>query len=201
MIEPRLAEPGSAIHLQLSPALAVDDASFADLCRQNPDLRIERTSEGAVIIMAPAGGDAGRRNQAIGATLYMWARADGTGTSYDSSAGFTLPNGAIRSPDAAWVTNDRLAALPPGATKGFTPLCPDFVIELRSSSDRLAAVQAKMDEYMANGARLGWLIDPIERTVHVYRPAIPVEVVDGPAQMAGDPELPGFVLPLDDVWR
>ena len=92
MIEPRLAEPGSAIHLQLSPALAVDDASFADLCRQNPDLRIERTSEGAVIIMAPAGGDAGRRNQAIGATLYMWARADGTGTSYDSSAGFTLHN-------------------------------------------------------------------------------------------------------------
>jgi len=94
-----------------------------------------------------------------------------------------------------------LAALPPGAEEGFAPLCPDFVVELRSSSDRLAAVQAKMDEYIANGARLGWLIDPIERTVYVYRPAKPVEVIVGPAQMAGDPELPGFVLPLDDVWR
>ncbi|MCC7020389.1 MAG: Uma2 family endonuclease [Ardenticatenales bacterium] len=201
MIEPRLAEPGSAIHLQLSPALSVDDASFADLCRQNPDLRIERTAEGAVIIMAPAGSTSGRRNLAIGALLYLWARADGTGTSYDSSAGFKLPNGAIRSPDAAWVTNDRLAALPPGAEEGFAPLCPDFVVELRSSSDRLTAVQAKMDEYIANGARLGWLFDPIDRTVYVYRPTRPVEVVVGPAQMAGDPELPGFVLPLDDVWR
>lgn len=201
MIEPRLAEPGSAIHLQLSPALAVDDTSFADLCRQNPDLRIERTAEGAVIIMAPAGSSSGRRNSAIVSFLYHWARADGTGTIYDSSTGFKLPNGAIRSPDAAWVTNDRLAALPPGAEDGFAPLCPDFVVELRSVSDRLAAVQAKMDEYMANGVRLGWLIDPIERTVYIYRPTRPVEILAGPAQMAGDPELSGFVLPLDDVWR
>lgn len=201
MIEPRLAEPGSSIRLQLSPALAVDDTSFADLCRQNPDLRIERTAEGAVIIMAPAGSSSGRRNSAIVSFLYQWACKDGTGTSYDSSTGFKLPSGAIRSPDAAWVTNDRLATLPPGAEDGFAPICPDFVVELRSQSDRLAAVQAKMDEYIANGARLGWLIDPIERTVHVYRPGRAIERLVDVDRVTGDPELQGFVLPLEDVWR
>lgn len=201
MIDHLVAEPGSTIEVQFSPALIVDDEAFAELCHQNPDLRIERTSEGAVIIMAPAGGESGRRNLAIGAALYTWARTDGTGTAYDSSTGFTLPNGAIRAPDAAWVANDRLAALPPGAKQGFTPLCPDFVVELRSSSDRLTTLQSKMAEYIACGARLGWLIDPAERTVHVYRPGRAVERLDGVERVAGDPELPGFVLPLDDVWR
>jgi Uma2 family endonuclease len=201
MIDHRLVEPGSIIEFQLSPALAVDDAAFAELCQQNSDLRLERTPKGTVVVMAPACGATGRRNLAIGAALYFWARTNSTGRSYDSSAGFKLPSGAIRSPDAAWVTNDRLATLPPGAEDGFAPLCPDFVVELRSQSDRLAAVQAKMDEYIANGARLGWLIDPIERTVHVYRPGRAIERLVDVDRVTGDPELQGFVLPLEDVWR
>jgi len=201
MTRPRLAEPGSALELHLDPAIVADDAAFAALCRSNDDLRLERTAQGAIVVMAPAGGASGRRNAAIAAQLYLWARADGTGTSYDSSAGFRLPNSAIRAPDAAWVATARLAALPPGAEEGFVPLCPDFVVELRSPSDRIGEVRTKMREYVANGALLGWLIDPIERTVEVYRPGRAVERVRGVDALAGDPELRGFVLRLEDVWR
>jgi Uma2 family endonuclease len=189
-----------ALVLHLGPALAVDDRQFAALVRQNPDLRLERTAEGDVLVMPPTGGGTGNRNAGITAQLWVWATRDGTGASFDSSTGFTLPNGAIRSPDAAWVSNERLRALTPEQKERFLPLCPDFVIELRSPSDGLAATQAKLDEYLANGARLGWLLDIPNRHAYVYRPGVPVERLDAPETLSADPELPGFTLTLGLIW-
>jgi Uma2 family endonuclease len=130
-----------------------------------------------------------------------WVYADGTGVGFDSSTGFTLPNGATRSPDLAWVKRERWEALTPKQRQQFPPWCPDFVLELRSPSDALVTVQAKMQEYLDNGARLGWLIDPIEKRVSIYRPQAPVECLDNPQTISGDPVLPGFVLELGRVWN
>ena len=131
----------------------------------------------------------------------LWVHAEGTGIGFDSSTGFTLPNGATRSPDLAWVKRDRWEGLTPEQRKGFAPLCPDFVIELRSPSDALEYVQAKMQEYLDNGAQLGWLIDPIEKRVYIYRPQTPVACLDNPQTISGEPVLPGFVLELGRVWN
>jgi len=191
---------GRALVLHLRPALELDDRQFAVLARQNPDLRLERTAEGDVLVMAPADGETGYRNAAITAQLWAWARRDGTGVAFDSSTGFTLPNGAIRSPDAAWVGTARLRPLTAEQRERFLPLCPDFVIELRSPSDSLTATQAKLDEYRANGARLGWLLDVPNRRVSVYRPGVPIAHLDAPATIAADPELPGFILDLTLIW-
>jgi Uma2 family endonuclease len=122
---------------------------------------------------------------------------DGTGLSFDSSTGFRLPNGAIRSPDASWVKTQRWQALTEEQRRGFAPLCPDFVMELRSATDQLSTLQDKMQEYIDNGARLGWLIDPSERRVYIYRPGLPIEQLDAPSTLNGDPVLPGFVFRLD----
>jgi Uma2 family endonuclease len=166
------------------------------------DLQIEQTAEGDLIIMAPAGGETGYRNSEIARQLANWSRQDGRGRSFDSSTGFILPNGAERAPDASWVLRERLATLTPEEKRHYLPLCPDFVVELRSPSDRLAAAQAKMGEYRANGARLGWLIDPEARRVHVYRPATAApQVLDNPTAISGDPELPGFTLDLTEIWE
>jgi Uma2 family endonuclease len=189
-----------ALVLHLGPALAVDDQQFAALVRQNPDLRFERTAEGDVLVMPPTGGVTGNRNAGITAQLWDWATRDGTGASCDSSTGFTLPNGAIRSPEAAWVSNERLRALTPEQKERFLPLCPDFVIELRSPSDSLAATQAKLEEYLANGARLGWLLDIPNRQAYVYRPGASVERLDEPDALSAEPELPGFTLTLGLIW-
>jgi Uma2 family endonuclease len=151
--------------------------------------------------MPPAGGRTSNRNIKIAARLELWAERDGTGEAFDSSGGFTLRNGALRAPDAAWVERARLEKLSSEEQERFLPLCPTFVIELRSPSDPLAAVESKMDEYLDSGARLGWLIDPIERRVHVYRPGVEVEILEQPASVAGDPELPGFVLELGAIWK
>jgi len=159
--------------LHLRPALELDERQFTALARQNPDLRLERTEEGDVLVMAPTGGDTGYRNAAITAQLWVWAMRDGTGAAFDSSTGFTLPNGATRSPDATWVRAERLRALTAEQRERFLPLCPDFVLGLRSPSDSLAATQAKMEEYLANGALLGWLLDVPSRRVSVYRPGTP----------------------------
>lgn len=189
------------LSLQLGSALRLSDAELYELCAGNPELRIERTAEGNLIVMTPAGGASGHRNLEIAAALAVWSRRDGTGVGFDSSAGFLLPNGAMRAPDAAWVLRSRLEPLSTEAKERFLPLCPDFVIELKSPSDRLSDLQAKMEEYRANGARLGWLVDPQERQVHVYRPGRAVEVLRDPAKVLGDPELPGFVLDLEPVWK
>lgn len=198
----QLAIPSSPVPLtlRLGSALRLSDDELFELCARNRELRIERTAGGDLIVMTPAGGESSHRNLEITAALAVWARRDGTGVAFDSSVGFFLPNGAMRGPDAAWVLRSRLEPLPAETRKKFLPLCPDFVVELRSPSDRLPDLQAKTEEFRENGARLGWLVDPQEKRVHVYRPARSVEVLENPTQIAGDPELPGFSLDLQPVW-
>lgn len=176
------------------------DEEFLQFCRENADWRIERSAEGDLILMPPAGGETGSRNSQLNRLLGNWAEVDGTGIVFDSSTGFTLPSGAVRAPDAAWALRGRWETLSPEERRKFPPLCPDFVVELRSPSDALDTLQAKMEEYLANGARLGWLIDPDERKVYVYRPDAEVVCLENPAQIDGDPVLPGFVLDLSRVW-
>ena len=187
--------------LRLAPVIDMSDEQFFDLCRLNPDLRLERTSQGELVIMPPTGSETGGINFKLAGVFYHWVEADGTGVGFDSSTGFTLPNGAMRSPDLAWVKREHWEGLTPEQRKVFAPLCPDFVLDLRSPSDALVTVQAKMQEYLDNGARLGWLIDPIEQKVYIYRPQAPVECLDNPQVISGDPVLPGFVLDLGRVWN
>lgn len=176
------------------------EEQFVRLCQENPELRIELTAQGELVIMAPTGMETGRRNSRLTRRLDTWAEMDGTGVAFDSSTLFTLPNGAKRSPHASWVRRERWEALPQEQRQGFGLLCPDFVVELRSPSDRLADLQEKMQEYLDNGARLGWLIDPLEKRVYVYRPGQRVEMLDDPPAVSGDPVLPGFVLPVRELW-
>ena len=150
--------------------------------------------------MGPAGWETAERNARITFRLTDWAIGNGTGRAADSSAGYLLPNGAMRSPDASWVSNERLASVTPEQRSKFLPLCPDFVIELRSPTDRLARLQDKMAEYMANGTKLGWLIDPLNRRVFVYRPGMGVETLEAPEHVSGHPVLEGFRLELGKVW-
>lgn len=178
----------------------VTDEQFLQLCRDNGDLRLELTADGELIIMAPTGGTTGSRNAEITSQLTIWTKKDGTGVSFDSSTMFCLPNGAKRSPDAAWVRRERWEALTREEQESFVPLCPDFVLELRSATDRLSVLREKLDEYIANGAQLGFLLDPKPKQVYVYRPNKPVERLDNPQTIAGDPELPGFVLDFKDIW-
>jgi Uma2 family endonuclease len=187
--------------LRLAPVIDMSDEQFFDLCQLNRDLRIERTSQGDLVIMPPTGSKTGGINFKLTGVFYHWVETDSTGVGFDSSTGFTLPNGATRSPDLAWVKRDRWEGLTPEQRKGFALLCPDFVLELRSPSDALEYVQAKMQEYLDNGAQLGRLIDPIEKKVYIYRPQTPVACLDNPQTISGDPVLPGFVLELARVWN
>jgi Uma2 family endonuclease len=175
-------------------------AEFYEFCLANRDLRIERTASGDVIVMSPAFSDTGNRNMKIAYQVANWAEQDGTGETFDSSAGFTLPNGAIRSPDAAWIKLERWNSLTENQKASFAPICPDFVIELRSASDRLTTLQDKMQEYIDNGALLGFLIDRKARTVHLYRPQQSAQILENPAEVQGDPELPGFTLIMSKIW-
>jgi Uma2 family endonuclease len=181
-------------------SVRLTDEQFHRLCQDNEDLRLELTADGELIIMAPTGGTTGVRNATIGARLTVWAEVDGTGVSFDSSTMFCLPNGAKRSPDAAWVRREKWDALSEKERESFVPLCPDFVLELRSATDSLSALQEKMQEYMANGAQFGLLLDPKSKQAYVYRPNQTVERLDNPQTIAGDPVLPGFVLDLKDIW-
>ena len=178
----------------------ITDDEFFKFCQLNRDLRIERTSDGEILIMPPTGGDTGRTNSALNGLLYSWAEQAGTGITFDSSTGFTLANRAKRSPDAAWVKRSRWDALTERQRSEFPPLCPDFVAEVRSPTDSLRTLQAKMQEYIANGALLGWLIDPIEKKVYIYRPNAEVTCLDNPKTVSGDPVLPGFVLDVQRLW-
>lgn len=152
-------------------------------------------------IMLPAGGETGSRNATLNALLWYWTRADGRGVAFDSSTGFKLPNGATYSPDAAWVERSRLTALTAKEKAEFLPLCPEFVIELRSRTDRLKPLKTKMQEYIDNGTQLGWLIDPKKRTAYVYQPGEPERPVENQSTLSGDPILPGFVLDLNEIWQ
>lgn len=174
-------------------------AQFYEFCRTNRDLRIERKANGEVVIMPPVFADTGNRNVKISAQVFNWADHNETGEVFDSSTGFTLPNGATLSPDTAWIQSDRWSALSPDEQASFAPIVPDFVIELRSSSDRLSTLQAKMVEYIENGVRLGLLIDRQSRQVHVYRPGI-ADIMEHPDVVSCEPELPGFALKMANIW-
>lgn len=151
--------------------------------------------------MVPTGAETSDGNSEINMQLRLWAKRDGTGIAFESNGGFILPNGAMRSPDASWVRRDRLANLTAGQKQRFLPLWPDFVIELRSPSDPLPPIEAKMREYAENGASLGWLVDPVERKAHLNKPVAPVETLEKPDRLAGEPVLPGFVLDLAPIWK
>ena len=185
--------------LKLSPIVDLDDDAFFDLCRANSELRMERTARGDLQIMSPAGWYSGRRNADLTAQLWTWSQGDGTGLSFDSSAGYTLPNGAIRSPDASWVLRERGESIAPDQRERFASLCPDFVAEIRSPSDSKTSLREKLREYIAQGARLGWLLDPFDGTAEVYRPGREVEVLDRPATLSGEDVLPGFVLETAEI--
>jgi len=194
-----LPENTEAVIIRPGPDQRFSDEEFAQFCGQYPELRIEMSSEGEMIIMIPVVSAGGRRNFKLTGRFFVWVEADGTGVGFDSSTGFTLPNGAKRSPDVSWIRHERWNALSDEQKDEFAPICPDFVAELRSRSDRLATLQEKMEEYLANGAKLGWLIDPLEKNVHIYRPGAGVEVLENPPEISGDPLLKGFVLKLDGI--
>jgi len=187
------------VHFEPS-RLRMNDEEFFMFCQLNPELRIERTSGGDIIVMAPTGGKTGRRNARLIAALVNWAEKDGCGQFFDSSTEFILPNGAGRAPDLSWIRNERWLTLSEKQQEQFPPLCPDFVVELRSKTDSLKSLTEKMEEYMANGAELGWLIDPLERRFHVYRPGLAAEILDDPETVSGESPLRGFVLDVRSLW-
>ena len=188
----------TAITLNLNHIIHLNDEQFYQLCQTNRDVRFERTAIGELIVMPPTGWGTGNRNGRLTQRLFNWADADGTGLAFDSSTGFTLPNGAARSPDAAWVRRERLETVNFDPAK-FLPLAPDLVVELRSATDNLEKLQAKMQEYRDNGVRLGWLIDPQNRQVEIYRLGQDVEVLQFPANLLGEDVLPGLVLDLTQI--
>lgn len=188
----------SALILNLRPTLELTEEQFFQICQNNRDLRLERTEEGELIIMPPTGWESGNRNIKLSARLEIWTDADHTGLAFDSSTAFILPNGAIRSPDASWVRRERIEALNPDPAK-FLPLAPDFAAKLRSASDNLNTLQQKMQEYLDCGVRLGWLIDPQNQQVEIYRLGQDVEVLQSPTSLSGEDILPGFVLDLAGI--
>ena len=191
----------SPIVLQMPPELQMTDKQFFEFCQVNRDLRIERNKLGEISIMAPTGSETGNRNFNIALQLGIWAEQDSTGICFDSSTGFKLSTGAERSPDACWIKVDRWNTLSPQQQQLFAPICPDFVVELRSSSDNLKPLQEKMVEYMQEpGIQLGWLIDRKHRKVYIYRPGLEVECLDNPATVNGEGVMPGFVLNMSKIW-
>ena len=180
--------------------LEMTEEQFLQLCSDNRELRMELTAKRELIIMPPASLESGWQELELARQLGNWAMQDGTGRAFGSNAGYTLPNGAVRAPDASWMPLSRWESLSRTEQRAFGRTFPDFAIELRSPSDSLAIVQAKMAEYLENGVRLGWLLDPQNRRVYVYRPSQPVDIQEEPAAVSGDPVLPGFVLDLATIW-
>src|SRR5262245_56370861 len=180
--------------------VGLTEDQFLQLCRDNSDLRIELTARKQLIIMPPSGLNSSWRNAILSAELTNWSRKDGRGIPFDSSAGFKLPNSAIRGPDASWVRRERLDVFTDEELERFGPLCSDFVAELMSPSNSLSELREKMAEYIANGSQLGWLIDPYEARVYVYRPGKAVECLENPTSISGDPVLPGFVFNVSEIW-
>ena len=191
----------TVLTFNLHPVLELTDEQFYQLCQANRDLRFERTAQGEIVIMPPTGGETGGRNASLTAQLWLWNQQTRLGKSFDSSTGFKLPNGANRSPDAAWVRRDRWDALTSEQKRKFIPLCPDFAVELKSPSDDLEDVQYKMQEYLANGLLLGWLIDPETGQVEIYRPNQELEILDNPTTLSAETVLPGFVLDLISMFE
>lgn len=178
----------------------ISDEEFENFCRHNPDLEIELTKEGELVIMPPTGGKTGIRNFSIITEFGKWLEKDQSGVAFDSSTVFRLPNGAKRSPDLSWIKNERWEKLTEKEKESFPPLCPDFVVELRSPSDSLVNLQNKMKEYIENGMVLGWLIDPTEKKIYVYRPIAEPEILENPASISGEPLLKKFTLKMKKIW-
>ncbi|MBV8885164.1 MAG: Uma2 family endonuclease [Chroococcidiopsidaceae cyanobacterium CP_BM_RX_35] len=189
----------TTLTLNLDAIVQLTDDAFYALCRANPEVKFERTSFGELIVMPPTGGETGNRNAKLTIRLGNWAEADGTGITFDSSTGFKLPNGANRSPDAAWILLTRWETLTPEQRCRFPPIAPDFVIELRSDTDSLTTTQSKMEEYIDNGVRLGWLLNPQDQQVEIYRQGQDKEVLSNPISLSGEEVLPGFVLELRGI--
>ena len=176
------------------------DEELMRFCSENELLRVERDANGELIVMSPSGSEGGGAETDVTVELSLWARQDGRGKVFGSNAGFTLPDGSVRAANAHWVSWHRWNALTPSDQKRFAPICPEFVIEVRSESDRLPELQAKMRMWLLNGADLGWLIDPSRKTVEVYRPGREAEVLQGGSAVEGDGPVAGFVLELGKVW-
>ncbi len=191
-----------SIELPRAISLHVTQEQFAALAVVNRDVRMERTVQGELIVNPPTGWETGRSNYSLNGQIYLWHRGKKErGEAFDSSTGFTLPNGAIRSPDACWISRERWDALTVEQKGTFPNICPDFVVELRSNSDTLKSLQEKMQEYLDNGAKLGWLLNPQRRQVEIYRPGKEVEVLENPVELSGEEILLGFVLNLPQVWE
>ncbi len=197
---PMYGDTGWPLIIQLRPVINLSDDQFLAFCSINGDLQFERSAEGELLIMTPAGWETGVRNADLVAQFVTWSKHDGTGTVTDSSGGFRLPNSAIRGPDVAWTRKSRSARASSEQRAKFLPMSPDFALELRSPSDTLTDLQEKMEEYIKNGVRLGWLLDPKPKHVYIYRPNAPVERLENPESLSGDPVLPGFVLDLREIW-
>ena len=194
-------EPSDPVILALNvQSVSLTDEQFEKLCRDNPDLRIELTSRGELIVMPPTGMKTGWRNSMLTHRLTEWAQKDGSGLAFDSSTLFTLPDGSKRSPDASWIQRDRVQKLSKKEQEGFALIAPDFVLELRSPIDRWAALEEKMLDYLHNGVRLAVLIDPMARRVFIYRPEQPVQTLENPREVSCEPELPGFILDVQEIW-
>jgi Uma2 family endonuclease len=178
--------------------LRVTREEFEQLCQDNPDLRLELTAEGELIVMAPAGWESSERNLNLATDVAIWNRQTNIGRAFDSSGGFTLPNGAVRSPDVTWIEKSKLVNIPAGVK--FPEVVPDFVIELRSDTDRMPKLREKMEEYRASGVRLGWLIDPQKQQVEIYRPGREVEILQSPLSLSGEDVLPGFILDVSSIF-
>jgi len=191
----------SPLVVRIPPSMQMTDAQFFDFCQINRDLRIERNKLGEISIMPPTGSETGNRKNNIPGQLWVWSEQDGTGLTFSSSAGFKLSTGAERSPDAAWLKLERWNALSLEQQQKFSPICPDFVVELRSPFDNLKPLQEKMEEYMREpGLQLGWLIDRKHHKVYIYRPGLPEECLENPAAVSGERVLPEFVLNMSKVW-
>ncbi len=189
----------SALTLQLPPNLKFTDEEFEQIVAVNKELRLELNSEGELIIMSPTGGETGNRNFDLLGQIWFWNRKYGLGKAFNSSIGFKLPNGATRSPDAAWIRMEKWDGLTPEQRKKFLPLCPDFAVELVSDSDDVEDTQAKMREYLANGLKLGWLINPQDKQVEIYRVGREVEVLQSPVNLSGEDILPDLILDLQVI--
>jgi Uma2 family endonuclease len=187
--------------LDLSSVINLTREKFYEICRQNPDMRLERTAKGELIVMAPTGGETSNWNANLTGEVALWSRKNQSGKTFDSSGGFSLPKGSDRSPDVSWITMEKWEALTPEQRKGFLPLCPDFVIELLSPSDSWHEGTRKMAEYMDNGCRLGWLIDPKSKRVAIYRENQPVAILTEPQTLSGEGVLVGFVLDISFIWE
>lgn len=177
------------------------EALFGEVCSQFDNKKIEQDAQGNVYVMAPTGGESAYQNSELSADLRIWSRKDGRGRSFDSHATFILPDGSKRSPDASWVSDDRLKKLTREERRQFLKLVPEFVVEIKSPSDRYTELQAKMEDYRHNGVTLGWLIHPGKRTVAIYRQNSPVEVLEQPETISAGEPLAGFVLNLKPIWQ